>query len=60
MQTDLEPDESARLAAEWLANEPDHTGRTVIPDLRQRFGLTTQQAIEACRRAQALRNARAS
>jgi hypothetical protein len=58
MQTDLEPDESTRLAAEWIASQDDHTGRAVIPDLRQRFGLTTEQAIEACRRATIIRNGR--
>jgi hypothetical protein len=56
MQSDLNPDEAVRLAAEWLVQEPDHTGRAVIPDLRSRFGLDTAAAIDACRRAQLLRN----
>jgi hypothetical protein len=59
MQTDLDPDEAVRLASEWLASRQDLTGRPVIPEIKTRFGLGTAEAIEACRRAQALRNARA-
>ncbi|XIK05770.1 hypothetical protein ACG873_30230 [Mesorhizobium sp. AaZ16] len=59
MQTDLQPDEAVRMAGEWLANEPSHEGRAIVPELKTRFGITSLQAIDAIRAAQALRRARA-
>ncbi len=35
-------------AATWLATTPDHSRpRPIIPELRQRFGLTVLEATEA-------------
>lgn len=59
MQTDLEPDEMIRHAAEFIAGPRERTGRATIPEVRERYGLTTPQAIEALRLANALRLARA-
>lgn len=57
--SDLQPDEAVRAAAEYLAHGRDRTGQPTIPELRTRFGLTTPEAIEAVRLANALRYARA-
>ena len=57
--SDLQPDEAVRAAAEYLAWGRDRTGLPTIPELRTRFGLTTPEAIEAIRIANALRCARA-
>lgn len=59
MQRDLQPDEAIGLAAEWLARDPDHERAGIVPTLRTRFGITTLEAIEAIRKAQHLRRARA-
>ncbi|RUV41395.1 hypothetical protein EOD29_22840 [Mesorhizobium sp. M1A.T.Ca.IN.004.03.1.1] len=59
MQTDLEPNEIIRQAAEFIASPREHSGRATIPEVRERCGLTTPQAIEALRLANALRLARA-
>ncbi|MDN2579196.1 hypothetical protein [Aquibium sp. ELW1220] len=46
-------------AAEWLALNPrDKINRPVVPMLRERFGLSAMEAIEAIRAAN-LRHARA-
>ncbi|MHA6644577.1 hypothetical protein [Mesorhizobium sp. A623] len=37
-------------AAVWLV-AADRTGQAIVPELRQRFGLTTMEAIEAIREA---------
>ncbi|MEW9614277.1 hypothetical protein AB3G45_10665 [Shinella sp. S4-D37] len=43
-------------AARWLAtSSPSERSGPVIPDLRQRFGLTALQATEACREATLIR-----
>jgi hypothetical protein len=60
MQVDLEPNETIRMAAEWLAGESPHVGRAIVPEIKQRFGLTALDAIEVIRRAQTLRWGRAS
>ncbi|MEI8715877.1 hypothetical protein [Mesorhizobium sp. ISC11] len=57
--TDLNPDAEVQTAAEWLANAKDRPS-PIIPEIRSRFGLEPLQAVEAIRRAQALRWARAS
>lgn len=50
--------EAVTLAARWLAGEPDTAGRAIVPELRQRFGLTTVEACAAIRQAQDIRRAR--
>jgi hypothetical protein len=42
-QIDLEPDAAVQAAAEWLAGQNDHTGRAVVPETKQRFGITALQ-----------------
>jgi hypothetical protein len=59
-QIDLEPDAAVQAAAEWIANQRDHVGRAIVPEVKQRFGLATPEVIEAIRRAQNLRWARAT
>lgn len=60
-QTDLNPDVAVQAAAEWLANTRDHaSGRPAVPELKTRFGITALEAVEAIRRAQAIRWGRAS
>lgn len=57
--TDHAHHEAVSLAASWLANEQnDPTGRAIVPEMMQRFGLTAVQAVEAIQRAQMLRRAR--
>lgn len=41
---------SIDAGADWLLSE-DRTGQAIVPELRQRFGLTTLEAIEAIREA---------
>jgi hypothetical protein len=63
MSEDRDPDLAVQAAAEWLATtDPSATGihRPVVPCLRERFGLNASDAIEAVRRANVLRNARAA
>lgn len=52
--SDLDPDEAIEAAARYVAagREP---GQPVVADLRTRFGLTTPEACEAIRRANAMR-----
>jgi hypothetical protein len=59
MQTDLEPDAAVQAAAEWLAAHDDHSGRAIVPETKQRFGITALQVIEAIRLANIIRNGRA-
>lgn len=43
-------------AARWLAmSSPSERSGPIIPELRQRFGLTSLQATEACREAALIR-----
>ncbi|MER8844038.1 MULTISPECIES: hypothetical protein [Mesorhizobium] len=58
-QSDLQPDEAVRAAAEFLASPRERSGQACVPELRTRYGLTTPEAIEAIRLANALRLARA-
>ena len=51
MQINADPQEAIELAARWLPDQPDHRGRALVPELRERFGITTAEAIEALRRA---------
>lgn len=44
-------------AARWYVEQGDMTGRAVVPELKQRFGLTAAEAIEAIRAANMLRRA---
>lgn len=49
-----------RDAAEWLASTTAGSFRPTVPTLRERFGLTAQEAVAAIRIANTLRNARAT
>jgi hypothetical protein len=60
MSEDRDPDIAVQAAAEWLATAPAGAHSPTIPTVRERFGLTAPDAIEAIRRANALRNARAA
>lgn len=42
---------SIEAAAQWLLSEPDRTGQAIVPEIKQRFGLTTLEAVEAIREA---------
>ncbi|MER9171243.1 hypothetical protein NKI12_28735 [Mesorhizobium australicum] len=60
MQSDLNPDMTIQQAAEFLAGPYQRQGgRAAVPELRSRFGLSAGDAVEAIRRAQAIRMARA-
>jgi len=48
---DHESSASIDAAADWLLSEPDRTGQAILPEMRQRFGLTSPEAIEAIREA---------
>lgn len=48
---DHEHVESIALAAEWLTQPRERTGRATVPELRERFGLTVQEAVAAIREA---------
>jgi hypothetical protein len=52
---DISTDPVAR-AAQWLAGQPSRP-HPVVPALRQRFGLTAPQAVQAIRMAAAMRRA---
>ena len=44
------------VAAEWLARTPsEQINKPIVPHLKQQFGLSTGEAVEAIRQAQALR-----
>lgn len=59
MQTaDHECTEAISLAAEWLMTPRERTGKATVPELRERFGLSGQEAVAAIREAN-LRRARA-
>lgn len=60
MQTDLEPDEAVRCAADYIASARARMEQPSVADIRTRFGITTEQAIEAMRLGNALRCARAA
>lgn len=58
--TGLDHEHSAAvdLAGNWLAQNPrDRLAEPVIPLLRQRFGLSISEAVEACRAAAKAREA---
>lgn len=55
MSFDLQPDEAVAAAARWLATDPDHTGKALVPTIKTRFGLDTLSAIEALRQADIIR-----
>lgn len=42
-----EHSEAVELAARWLAEHRKALTRPIIPELRERFGLTINEAIEA-------------
>lgn len=43
-------------AAEWYATTPRrHLNRPIIPTLRERFGLSNQEAVQAVREANLIR-----
>jgi len=53
------PGEAIDAAAEWLRTKPhERIDRPIVPQLKERFGLTAKQAIEAIREAN-LRHGRA-
>ena len=39
------------LAADWLLSERHGTGQAIVPQIKQRFGLTSMEAVEAIREA---------
>lgn len=56
--SDHQNQETVSLAAEWLMQPRERSGRATVPELRERFGLSVQEAIAAIREAN-LRRARA-
>jgi hypothetical protein len=57
---DHETSSAIDVAAEWLSQNPrDRIGRPIIPELRERFGLSVADACEVCREAN-LRRQRAA
>lgn len=59
-KTDHAHSEAIATAGQWLADEPrSRFNRPIVPLLRERFGLTAAEAIEAIREAN-LRQARAT
>ncbi|RUU86113.1 hypothetical protein EOB59_29980 [Mesorhizobium sp. M7A.F.Ca.MR.176.00.0.0] len=57
--TDLNPDVAVQTVAEYLVTPVGQRIRATVPEMRERFGLTTIQVIEAIRLANALRLERA-
>ncbi|TIQ25047.1 hypothetical protein [Mesorhizobium sp.] len=58
--TGLDHEHSAAidLAGDWLAQNPrDRLSQPVIPLLRERFGLSVSEAVDACRIASKAREA---
>lgn len=51
--TGLSHEHSASIdaAADWLLSESDRTGQAILPEIKQRFGLTSLEAVEAIREA---------
>ncbi|MGX5846934.1 hypothetical protein ACWGTO_07630 [Mesorhizobium sp. PL10] len=59
MTTDHEHSEAVAHAGEWLSQTSrERIGRPIIPTLREKFGLSPQEAVDAVREAN-LRRARA-
>jgi hypothetical protein len=53
---DHEHTDAVIFAATWLAGDPqERVCRPIIPILKQRFGLTAHQAVEAMREADRIR-----
>ena len=60
MTIDHQNTAAIELAGEWLSQTPrDRIGRPIIPTLREKFGLTASEAVEAVREAN-LRRQRAA
>ncbi|MCF6112392.1 hypothetical protein [Mesorhizobium muleiense] len=58
MTLDHSHSEAIDLAGNWLALNPrDRLSQPVIPLLRERFGLSVTEAVEACRVASKAREA---
>ncbi|TIP74852.1 MAG: hypothetical protein E5X53_12490 [Mesorhizobium sp.] len=58
MTLDHSHSEAIDLAGDWLAQNPrGRLAQPVIPMLRQRFGLSVAEAVEACRVASKAREA---
>lgn len=58
MTLDHSHSEAIDLAGNWLAQNPrDRLSQPVIPLLRERFGLSVTEAVEACRVASKAREA---
>ncbi|QIA21513.1 hypothetical protein [Mesorhizobium sp. AA22] len=58
MTLDHSHSEAINLAGNWLAQNPrDWLTQPVIPLLRERFGLSVTEAVEACRVASKAREA---
>ncbi|MCF6099824.1 hypothetical protein [Mesorhizobium muleiense] len=58
MTLDHSHSEAIDLAGTWLAQNPrDRLAEPVIPLLRQRFGLSLAESVEACRVAAKIREA---
>lgn len=36
------------IAAQWLVAQGDMTGRAIVPELKQRFGLTALECCQVC------------
>jgi hypothetical protein len=53
--SDLQPDEAVTAAGRWLAGDPERHGGAILPEVKTRFGLTTPEAIDAIRLANAIR-----
>ena len=50
--------ETISLAAVWLAKfAPGEAPSPIVPEMRTRFGLTTEEAVEAIRQAEVMRRA---
>lgn len=51
--------ETIELAAQWLAEfAPGEAPAPIVPELRTRFGITSEEACQAIRRAEQMRTCR--
>jgi hypothetical protein len=49
--------EAVQVASEWLASDiVERLRRPIVPQIRERFGLSNLEAVEAIRAAQAVRD----
>lgn len=61
MSNDRISDTAVQAAAEWLATDTaNRINNPIVPKLKERFGLSAKDAVEAIRRAQSLRWGRAT